>query len=129
MTGPGVKLDAGKDPWDLLPWGPVRDVVRVLDHGARKYAPGNWVHVPNAGPRYFAATMRHLVAWVGGERNDRESGLPHLAHAACCLLFLAFFEQGTAREVPPIGGEVPPIDDGSADVTVYDTLGNRRAGA
>ena len=34
------------------------------------------------------ACHRHLQAWWSGERLDKESGLPHLAHAVCCLLFL-----------------------------------------
>jgi hypothetical protein len=88
----GAKFDAGKEPWHLLPWGPVRDVVRVLAYGADKYAPDNWQLVPEARKRYFAAAQRHLFAWWEGERTDPESGLPHLAHAACSLLFLAWFD-------------------------------------
>ena len=42
--------------------------------------------------RYFSAAHRHIHAWVGGELRDRESGLPHLAHAVCCLLLLAWFD-------------------------------------
>lgn len=98
MTEPkvlGAKHDGGKDPWHLLPWGPVRDIVRVLAYGAKKYAPNNWQEVPQARERYFAAAQRHLLAWWDdGERTDAESGLPHLAHAACCLLFLAWFDGG-----------------------------------
>lgn len=78
-----------KDPWHLLPFGPVADVVKVLAHGAQKYAPEGWRKVENPRARYFSAAMRHLLAWWGGERVDPESGLPHLAHAACCIFFLA----------------------------------------
>lgn len=85
----GRKLDSDKPRWDLLPLVAASDVVNVLTFGARKYAPDNWRHVPDARRRYFAAAMRHLVAWMGGEKADAESGLPHLAHAACCVLFLA----------------------------------------
>ena len=48
----------------------------------------NWQQVDNAKERYFNACHRHLQAWWSGERLDSESGLPHLAHAVCCLLFL-----------------------------------------
>lgn len=89
-ASPGIKYDTGKDPWDLLPWGAVREVVAVLGHGARKYGPGNWKKVPGARKRYFAAAQRHMLAWWGGEKIDPESGLSHLAHAVCCLLFLIF---------------------------------------
>ena len=91
--GEGFKADSGKPEWNLLPLAEVEDVVRVLTVGARKYAPDNWQKVPQARARYFAAAMRHLVAWWRGERDDPETGLPHLAHAGCCVLFLAWFDR------------------------------------
>lgn len=90
---PGTKLDPEKPRWDLLPWKPVAIVVDVLTYGAKKYAPDNWQKVPSAQRRYFAAAQRHLIAWNEGEGTDPESGLPHLAHAACCVLFLLWFDQ------------------------------------
>lgn len=85
---PGKKADAGKARWDLVPLGALGVVVDVLGFGAAKYGDDNWRKVPDARRRYFAAAMRHLVAWYGGERLDPESGLHHLGHAMCCLLFL-----------------------------------------
>ena len=85
----GRKYDAGKPDWSLLPWGAINDVVQVLTFGAAKYSPDNWCRVPDARRRYFGAAMRHLTAWWGGEDRDPETELPHLAHATCCLLFLA----------------------------------------
>lgn len=86
----GDKHDSGKDRWDLLPVASVRDVIHVLGFGAEKYGAENWRHVEDARRRYYAAAMRHLTAWYyEQEKNDPESGLPHLAHACCCLLFLA----------------------------------------
>jgi hypothetical protein len=96
--GVGFKADSEKTRFDLLPWGPVEDVARVLTVGAQKYAPDNWQKVQEARRRYFAAAMRHLVAWEQGEIADPETGLPHLAHAGCCLLFLAWFDKRAARE-------------------------------
>lgn len=66
-----VKHDVGKDPWELLPMRPVQLVVQVLGFGARKYAPHAWRGVPNGRDRYFAAAMRHLVAWRSGEPLDQ----------------------------------------------------------
>jgi hypothetical protein len=86
--GNGEKFDTNKDRWDLLPWGAVRQIVKVLTYGAKKYDDHNWQLVENMEQRYFAALLRHVVAWFGGEQNDPESGLPHLAHAGCCILFL-----------------------------------------
>ena len=88
----GVKHDSGKARWDLVPWREMEDVVSVLGFGADKYGADNWRHVSGAQERYFAAAMRHLVAWKQGEELDAESGLPHLAHATTCLLFLAHFK-------------------------------------
>ncbi len=88
----GRKFDAGKLRFSLLPAAAVRAVVGVLEYGAQKYAPDNWRKVPDARQRYFDAAQRHLWAWWGGEKVDAESGLSHLGHAACCVLFLLAFE-------------------------------------
>lgn len=89
----GRKFDKDKDRWELLPMGPVEDVVKVLTLGARKYAPDNWRYVENATDRYYAAALRHIMAWRKGEVRDEETGLPHLAHAMCDLIFLAEFDR------------------------------------
>lgn len=91
-SGDGVKHDTGKPRYSLLPWDAVASVVDVLEYGAKRYAHHNWQRVPQASDRYFDAAMRHLIAWRSGETVDPESRLPHLAHATCCLLFLAWFE-------------------------------------
>jgi len=88
LPAPGRKDDQAKPRYDLMPLQAERHVVDVLTYGAKKYAPENWRHVPDARARYHAAARRHLAAWAGGEQMDPESGLPHLAHAACCILFL-----------------------------------------
>jgi hypothetical protein len=88
----GTKLDQTKPRWSLLPSGTIDQVIAVLEFGAKKYAVNGWTDVPNAKTRYYDAAMRHLDAWYRGEKNDEESGLPHLAHAACCLLFLMWFD-------------------------------------
>lgn len=84
----GRKDDADKTDWSLMPWKELEDVANVLTYGAKKYAPDNWKHVENHRDRYFSAAMRHVLARRAGELADPESGLPHLAHAVCCLLFL-----------------------------------------
>ena len=93
----GRKDDADKARWDLMPMRALGVVADVLTDGARRYAPDNWKHVPDGENRYYAAAMRHLEDWRCGQRNDPKSGLPHLAHATCCLLFLLAFEVGHDR--------------------------------
>jgi hypothetical protein len=91
-TSTSKKHDKGKPRWDLLPLGLIEEVVKVLTFGSMKYNDNNWQGLDNANERYYAAAMRHLVAWRNGEMKDSESGLSHLAHAACCLVFLFWFE-------------------------------------
>lgn len=96
----GVKHDGAKRRWSLLPWRSVAAVVDVLEFGAKKYAVDNWQRVPDARARYADAAMRHVVAMLGGERDDPESGLHHAAHACCCLLFLMWFDASDKGEAP-----------------------------
>lgn len=84
----GRKDDGEKPDWSLVPWMAMEQVVEVLGFGARKYGRDNWRKVENAEDRYFAALMRHVVAWRSGRGADGESGRSHLAHAICCALFL-----------------------------------------
>jgi hypothetical protein len=89
----GRKDDSEKDRWDLLPWEQVGLVVKVLTRGAKRYGEDNWQQVKSARRRYMAACVRHLIAWWRGEVLDPDDGLPHLAHAICCLLFLMWFDR------------------------------------
>jgi hypothetical protein len=93
----GQKHDHGKRRYDLLPFKAADVVVDVLSYGARKYAPENWRSVEDAHSRYMAAALRHISAHQQGKELDEESGLPHLAHAACCLLFLIELEVGNGK--------------------------------
>lgn len=89
----GIKHDAGKPRVDLLPVGALLEVAKVLSFGAAKYGVATWQGV-RPRRRYYAAALRHLFARARGERRDPKSGLPHLAHAACDVLFLLSFESG-----------------------------------
>jgi len=84
----GIKFDSEKNRYDLIPPHALDEVARVLTYGAIKYSPGNWLHVPDAESRYYAASQRHLWAFARGEENDPESGISHIAHAITSLFFL-----------------------------------------
>jgi hypothetical protein len=88
----GRKDDTGKLPYHLLAPEMLSGTAAVLDFGARKYAPRNW-ELGMAWSRPFSALMRHMWAWWRGDRADPESGMSHLWHAACCLMFLMAYEQ------------------------------------
>lgn len=91
--GDTTKFDAGKPMWDLLDLKVIERIVEVLTYGAGKYEPNGWRSVPDAKKRYHAALMRHLAAYQSGDYFDNETGLTHLAHAACNIYFLLAFEQ------------------------------------
>lgn len=94
--GEGVKFDNEKVDWTLVPFKAMEPVVRVLEHGAKKYSADNWKIVKNARHRYLAAAYRHMNAINDGEWvDDKEtggSGEPHAAHVICCMLFLLWFD-------------------------------------
>lgn len=85
---PGRKDDVGKPRTDLLSARAMLEVARVLEFGARKYAPDNWKKVEGRRWRYFGAALRHLWDWWQGNRIDPESGCHVLAHAICDVMFL-----------------------------------------
>jgi hypothetical protein len=88
----GHKADTGKAPYHLLAPEMLEGVAQVLDFGARKYAPRNW-ELGMSWSRPFSALMRHMWAWWRGEDKDPETGMSHLWHAACCIMFLMAYEQ------------------------------------
>lgn len=94
----GLKFDADKPSLSLLPFDALEEVAKVLDFGARKYDAHNWRKGMEFS-RLVSAALRHISAWNLGEDNDPESGLNHLAHAACCILFLtALQKDGKIKE-------------------------------
>lgn len=81
------KDDSKKTDLSLLPYRPLAEIAKVLEFGAKKYDRNNW-RKGFAHERLVAAMLRHLFAYNEGETNDPETGLCHLAHLGCMLLFL-----------------------------------------
>lgn len=88
----GNKYDSDKLRFDLIIPEFEEEIAKVLTMGAKKYAADSWRRVPEAKDRYYAALRRHISAWRKGEVLDTESGLQHLAHAACNIMFLMYIE-------------------------------------
>lgn len=95
--GSALKFDQDKLPLHLLSTEAMNQTAAVLKFGAQKYAEHNW-RKGFAWSRPLSAAMRHITAFNNGEDTDPESGLSHLAHAACCIMFLLEFEK-THREL------------------------------
>jgi hypothetical protein len=99
LTPPGIvkvpvsftKNDQNKPELSYLPLQELEQIALVLDFGAKKYARDNWKKGTNY-MRMLSSAMRHLFAFIKGEDNDSESGLPHLAHLGCCILFLMYYQ-------------------------------------
>lgn len=89
---PALKFDSDKalQP-ELIAPEMIFSLSEVLAYGAKKYAPRNWEKGMDWS-RCFGALMRHMWAWWRGEDRDPETGFSHLAHAACCLMFLIAYE-------------------------------------
>src|SRR6056300_576002 len=83
----GRKYDGEKPRMYLLPPKAITEVAKVLTFGASKYDEDNWKKLDNLQNRYTGAALRHIFAHMDGEEVDPETGLDHLAHAMCCLLF------------------------------------------
>jgi hypothetical protein len=88
----GTKHDREKVRLELIAPELVQAVGAVLTYGAEKYGARNWEQGISWG-RLFGATLRHLWAWWAGEDTDPETGLSHLAHAACGVMFMLWHEQ------------------------------------
>lgn len=82
-----TKHDTAKVRMELLSPIALTEVAKVLTFGADKYEAHNW-RKGFLWSRLLGATLRHLLAFIGGQDKDSETGLSHLAHASCCLMFL-----------------------------------------
>jgi hypothetical protein len=78
-------------PLDMaIPRAELAGVARVLAFGAAKYAPRGWERGISYS-RLFDAALRHADAVERGEHTDPESGLPHVSHFWCNVMFLRVF--------------------------------------
>lgn len=93
-----VKFDSGKPRMELMPPDALIEVAKVYTMGAEKYAARNWEKGTDWG-RANGALLRHLMAWMGGEDKDPESGLWHMAHVAWnALCLLAYQIRGVGND-------------------------------
>lgn len=86
-----IKHDQDKPMVSLVEAPFVLSMASVLTSGAKKYTPDNWKNC-NDTQRYKDAALRHIYSYLGGEKNDPETGKSHLIHAACNLMFLFYFD-------------------------------------
>lgn len=92
------KDDGGKPMVSLVEPEYILGTAKILTFGATKYGKGNWkTATADDIERYRDALLRHLLAYLGGERIDPESGQSHLYHISCNVMFLDYFDREGAR--------------------------------
>ena len=87
-----IKHDSNKIRVSLLEPDFILGVAEVATFGANKYAKDNWKKCEDTD-RIEDAALRHLFAYLKGEKIDKETGLSHLYHVSCNLMFLDYFDR------------------------------------
>lgn len=83
--------------------------------GTEKYVKNGWRNGMEWS-RLVDATLRHLTAWMEGEEVDPESGVSHLYHAACNLMFLSEYqERGVGVDDRWVGTDLGSTKTGQND--------------
>lgn len=101
---PKTMYGENKLPVHLVPPTAVAALARCFAEGAVKYGPYNWRTARISSTVYYAAALRHLMAWYDGEDIDSDSGLPHIHKAMACLAMLA-----DAQMIGKLNDNRPPV--------------------
>lgn len=88
--GRGMRFNSGKRKWSLVDFESFEPMVEVLEFGAKKYAADQWKNGLDK-KEILESAFRHLTALMAGEVNDPESGLHHIGHLACNVMFYSYF--------------------------------------
>lgn len=86
------------------------ECAHVFEYGRGKYVAWNWAKgMPWSVP--LACAVRHLVAMIGGEQTDPESGHPHRGHVFCNVVMLLTFMRSytEGNDLPPLGMLTPEL--------------------
>jgi hypothetical protein len=90
--GRADRFNDSKRQWNLMHLPSFEPMVQVLEYGAKKYSPNQW---KKGFPitEIYDSLMRHMIAFMNGEDNDPESGLPHIGHIQCNIMFMAYVKE------------------------------------
>ena len=88
------KFDGKKNRLELIEPEFILGLGRVLSFGADKYEAHNWKKATSEEDqdRIKGAMLRHMMAYIGGEKIDPETGESHLHHISCNSMFLNHFD-------------------------------------
>jgi hypothetical protein len=92
ITDKASRFNEDKPKWSLVHYESLVPMIRVLEFGAKKYAPFNW-QKPMDLMEILESMQRHLAALFDGEVYDKESGVSHMGHIQCNALFYNFHRE------------------------------------
>ena len=87
------RFNGGKIRHDLISAWALEQLAKVYTYGTIKYDDDNWWKGLKWRKEVFGCILRHVWKWTRGEKYDDESGVHHLAHAACNCFFLMEYER------------------------------------
>jgi hypothetical protein len=94
-----MKFDAEKSRVELIQPEFILGIGEILGFGAKKYKKNNWMNASEEDlDRYLGAALRHILAYMNGEKIDPESGKSHLYHLGCNAMFLDYFDRKELNE-------------------------------
>lgn len=99
-TSVHIKSNSGKPRWGKFPFKLAEGILRVLEHGAKKYDWDNWKNAKTEDgiAEYTDALMRHAIAMADGEIYDKDSGEMHVDCIGANVLFLVHFFKEKIKE-------------------------------
>lgn len=86
------RYNDGKFDLDLIPYDSVIEISKVLTFGATKYTPDNWKKGLSI-KKCMSSLLRHAFSYMMGEKVDPETGLSHIAHIGCNVMFILWYEK------------------------------------
>ena len=93
------KQTDGKIRLTLVDFKFIQEIAKVREYGTAKYG-SDFSWRDNKPSDYKDSVLRHVYAYNSGEINDPESGIHHLAHAACNCMFLMALEEPPKTGIP-----------------------------
>lgn len=76
--------------YDMDFWDASEEVIRVWEHGEKKYAAFNWMKGMSWNS-IIGCYMRHIAKIAKGTAKDEESGRLHAAHLVCNAMMLVHY--------------------------------------
>jgi len=81
-----IRYNEGKPKWSLVHYDSLIPMIRVLEFGAKKYAPFNWQKGLDL-KEILESMQRHLAKLMDNEEIDTESGISHMGHIQANAMF------------------------------------------